>query len=84
MFSIWQIISHLGTILAFIKQIEVLVAEVVKTKSMPGCSTIDPALAAVEKLFADKVIDIPGVDEQMIADAIQQIRDNLCPKNAAP
>lgn len=81
--SIWQIISHLGLILSLVKAVESMIAEMVKSKSMPSCSAIDPVLASIEKLFADGVIDIPGVDEKMIADAIQQLRDNLCPKAPA-
>lgn len=77
---IWTILTHLGLIFKLVKGVEGLVAEVVKTKSMPTCATIDPVLATIEDLFAQGVIDIPGIDEKSIADAIQQVRDNLCPK----
>ncbi len=77
---IWTILTHLGLIFKLVKGVEGLVAEVVKTKAMPSCATIDPVLETVEELFKQGVIDIPGIDEKPIADAIQQLRDNLCPK----
>lgn len=72
-----KIFLNIGTVIGLFKNLKSLVAEVVETKQAPSVNQIDKTLESVQDLFVKKIIDIPDVDEDQIAEAIQNIRNQL-------
>ncbi len=78
--NVWAILRNLGLVISFFKSFQGLVSEMVKTKAPPGIEAVKEFLDKAEALLNSGAIDIPGVDEKQIADALQQIEEQLCPK----
>lgn len=76
--STWAIIRNLGTILGFLKYIKYFVKTVVETKKVPPKHMVKQLIDEIQKLLENGVIDIPGVDEKEVSDALQKIEDQLC------
>lgn len=75
---IWPILRNLSTVVAFIKAVrEILIA--VGDKKVPEEGLIQSLFDAVIKLLRAKVIDVPNLDEEQLADELQKIKDKIFP-----
>ena len=71
-----KIFLNIGTVISLFKNLKLLVEEVIKNKK-PSVENIDKVLESVEDIFTKKLIDIPNVEEEDIAIAIQNIRNQI-------
>lgn len=76
--SIWAILRNIGTVIAFFRAFAGLIEGVAKNKSVPPIDQIKDLLDKAEALLDSGAIDIPGIDEKSISDAIKQIEEQLC------
>lgn len=75
--SIWALLKNIGTIIALIKSLKALVEQVILTKKPPALSDLLVPLDNLEALLKSGAIDIKGVDEMEVAQAIHKIREQL-------
>ena len=73
----WGIIRNIGSIISFFKIVRSFIMEVAVKKQVPECASRHDLLEGFEMLLRKKVIDIPNVNEEEIADALKQIREQL-------
>lgn len=76
--SIWGILRNIGLIISFFKTISATVSGVATTKQMPEKDQIKKLLDDAEALLRSGAIDVPGVDEEAIAQALDQIEEHVC------
>ena len=72
--SIWMIIKNAGFLISFFRNMGEVVKTFSETKKF-GCADSHRVLEQVEELIRKKIIDVEGVDEDQIADAIKSIRE---------
>lgn len=75
--SFWAILKNIGIIIQFFKTLQSIISSSVKSKSIPSKIDIIALLDSIEDLLDRGVIDVPGVDEKAISDALKQIEDHL-------
>lgn len=75
--SIWAVLKNIGSIIAFFRTFSSLIRSVAKKKSVPDCNESYLLLEQTRILLEKGVIDIPGVDEAAIGEAIRQIQEQL-------
>jgi hypothetical protein len=75
--SLFAILSNLSTILGLVHTVEGLVGNIVTTKKPPTFSDLLPLIDEVEAIFKSGVIQIKGVDDKQVADALHMVRDQL-------
>lgn len=75
--TVFAILSNLSTILGLVHTIEAVVGKVATTKQAPALADLYPILDQVETIFKSGAVQIPGVDDTQIANALQMIRDQL-------
>jgi hypothetical protein len=75
--NVLKILGNLRSILALLRSIEKVGAEIVQGKTWPNCEDADELLSLLEGLLKNGVIDFPGVDENQIADWIETLRGQL-------
>ncbi len=71
------ILFNIGAVIGVIRALIGLVKEVAEKKSLPECQNVDTTLTAIEKLFSKNVVKVGNLKNEDIADAINQIRDQL-------
>ncbi len=71
--SLWKVISNLKTIISFFNVLKSLIIKVSQGKRLPDCQETHELLSAIENLLDSGVIDIPGVDEKQISEALKEI-----------
>lgn len=79
--NIFKLLMNAGVIIKFFKQIVWCVQYVASFKTMPPAHQISVTISMVEDLLNSGVIDIPGVDEKQVAEAIDKIRIELVGSN---
>ena len=77
-----SLVSHLGLLLSLGKEIENWVGLAVQQKNIPKASDSKALLDKVRELFDSGLINIPGVDDKQISDALKMVEDALCPPTA--
>jgi len=80
--SIWLILRNIGTVISFFRNISEIIAGVAKDKKAPPIDQVKKMLDDLEALLDSGAIDIPGVDEQAISEALKQIEEQLCKPKA--
>ena len=75
--SFWAILKNIGIIIQFFKTLQAIISNAIKAKAVPSKIDIVALLDAIEDLLDRGVIDVPGVDEKAISDALKQIEDHL-------
>lgn len=73
----WNIIRNIGSVISFFKVLKSFFGEVIEKKNVPECKSTAILLENLEGLLRKKIIDIPGVEEIEIANAIAQVREQL-------
>lgn len=81
--NVWLVLRNIGAIISFLKTFSGLVEVVAKEKAAPPKDQIKKFLDAAEDLLDSGVIDIPGVDESSISEALKQIEEQLCQSKPA-
>jgi len=81
--SIWLILRNIGTVISFLRGIADIVGGVAKDKKAPPIEKVKSMLDDLEALLDSGAIDIPGVDEAAISEALKQIEEQLCRPKAS-
>lgn len=75
--TVWGILKNLGLVIQFFKSVSSLIGGVAKEKKMPPADALRDLLDKAEALLDSGAIDIPGVDESAISEALKQIEAEL-------
>ncbi len=75
--SYLAILANLGTLVSLFKTAESLVEGVVAKKAPPALTDLLPLIDEIEAVFKTGIIQIKGVDDKAVADALQMVRDQL-------
>lgn len=75
--SFWMLFKNVGSIMALVRAVKELVGSVAVSHEMPPKEIVKQVLDAIEDLLDRGVIDIPGVEEKDISDALKQIEEQL-------
>lgn len=75
--SFWGVFKNIGLIISLFKSMSSLIGDVAKTKQTPSKEAIKSVLDGIEALLDSGAIDIPGVDEKAVSDALKQIESQL-------
>lgn len=76
--SVWGILRNLGLVISFFKSFSNMVKGVAVSKQMPPKESMKELLDRAEALLDSGAIDIPGVDEKAVSEALKQIEEQLC------
>lgn len=71
--SFWKVLKNLKTIIAFFNTLKGLIVKVAEGKRLPDCRETHDLLEAIRNLLDSEVIDIPGVDEKQVSQALKEI-----------
>lgn len=72
--GVWAVLKNIGTILSLLKALRDIVAGATE-KKLPEREQIKAVLDHVETLLDNGAIDIPGVDEKQISEALKQVEE---------
>ena len=75
--TIWGILKNIGLVISFFKSMSGMIGGVAKTKEMPTKAELIELLNRAEALLDSGAIDIEGVDEKAISEALKQIETQL-------
>ncbi len=75
--NILKLVAHLGSLLDFEKSFQAAVVSGIANKGMPDKDKIKALLDGLRGLLDSGIVDIPGVDDAMISEAIKTIEDKL-------
>lgn len=76
--SIWLVLRNIGTVISFFRSVSDIIGGVAKDKKAPPIEKVKAMLDDLEALLDSGAIDIPGVDEAAISEALKQIEEQLC------
>lgn len=76
--SIWGLLRNAGLIISLFRSLSSMIGGVAKNKEMPAKAQVKELLDKVEELLDSGAIDIEGVDEKAISEALKQIEAQLC------
>lgn len=76
--SFWILLRNAGTIISLLRGIGDAVGEVSKTKKAPPAAMMQKIFDDCEALLDSGAIDVPGVDEAAISEALKQIEAFVC------
>jgi hypothetical protein len=75
--SFFVIMRNLGSIIAFFRTLSAFVSEWAKTRHAPNCDSFADLIKQARVLMEKGVIDIPGVDEKDIIEALKGIEEQI-------
>jgi len=75
--NVWSVLKNIGLVISLFKSISSLISDVAETKSAPKQNLVSGFLKSLEQLLDSGAIDIPGVDEKAVSDALKQIESQL-------
>lgn len=75
--TIWGVLKNIGLVISFFKSMSGMIGGVAKTKEMPTKAELIDLLNKAEALLDSGAIDIEGVDEKAISEALKQIEAQL-------
>lgn len=76
--TFWVALKNIGTIISLLRSVSEAIGFVAKQKEMPQAYMVRDVLNHVRTLLDKGAIDIPGVDERDISEALRQINEQLC------
>jgi RNA polymerase-interacting CarD/CdnL/TRCF family regulator len=76
--SLWILLRNAGSIISLFKLISSLVSKTAEEKKVPKGEELRPLFDALEDMLDRKVIDVQGVDEAAISEALKQIEEVIC------
>lgn len=71
--SFWLVLKNIGVVISFLKATASIIGDIAKTKQKPSKDSLIDLLDKAEALLDSGAIDIPGVDEATISEALKQI-----------
>ncbi len=75
--NILSLVAHLGSLLDFEKAFQAMVADGIAKKGMPDKDKIKGFVDALRALLDVGIINIPGVDDKMVSDALGVLEAKL-------
>lgn len=75
--SFWTVLKNIGVVISFFKAMASIIGDVAKTKQQPSKDALIDLLDKAEALLDSGAIDIPGVDEATISEALKQIEAQI-------
>lgn len=75
--SLWIIIKNFGAIYDFFKLLSSILPRAVKEKKIPDCVEGLKLCQSLRILLQKGIIDVPGVDEKAIVEALLQIEERM-------
>lgn len=81
---IFSLLAHLSQIMALVHAVQEVFSFVAKNKAMPPQESMKKMLDAVEALLDSGVIQVPGVDDAKISEALKLIEAEMYPDAPKP
>lgn len=75
--NFWAVLKNISLFISLGKSLSSLIQSAVATKAAPSKEAIKSLLDSVEALLDSGAIDVPGVDEAAVSEALKQIEAGL-------